>query len=333
MFLKKGNQILFGGETEIIEKIPKGNWIILADENQKNFRLEKQPDFTIPKKIYGKETEVFHKVLKSFNKYKKSLGVLLSGNKGSGKTLSAKRIAVESKLPTLILTQPFTGEHFLNFLSAINQPVVMYVDEFEKVYNTHELQEMFLPILGGAFQSSKLWLFTSNSTFLNEFLISRPERIKYHIRFKNLSDDTKEEVIEDLLEDKSQLDSLMDLLDMIGGISIDSLINIIEEMNLVEEDAYTVIRDLNVEIEDTDFNVLMYVDGKRHTSTIHYNPITANTIYISYKDEDGRHHWYSKEKEYFTIDINGGEYTFHDGEGNKFIFTRYEPFVFNPLDN
>ena len=47
-------------------------------------------------KIYGVHTEKVFKVLNSFEKVNRSLGVILSGDKGIGKSLFAKLLAIEA---------------------------------------------------------------------------------------------------------------------------------------------------------------------------------------------------------------------------------------------
>lgn len=329
MLFKQGNKIIVGEDLEIIKKISKANWLIVADESQTNFTLEKQEDFTIPETIYGDETEIFERFLDSFNSSDDSLGVLLSGSKGSGKSLTAKRTCVESKLPILLVTEPLVGENFIAFLSQISQEVVVFIDEFEKIYSSHELQASFLSILDGVFQNKKLFVFTSNSKELNPYLMGRPGRVKYHIKYNSVAEDTKEEIINDLLVNKKHKQGLLDILEILGKTSVDVVLNLIKEMNLYGEEAPDVIKFLNIRIEETDFNVRMYIDGVMYNTQIHYNPLSAETIYLSYNDGNDHRRWYSKEREFMTIEVDGDEFEFRDTDGNKFVFSRFTPYEFN----
>ena len=328
MLFKKGKQIVFGDDLEIIKKIPKGVWLLTSDDSQTSFKVESQPDFTLPKTLYGDTTEIYERFLDTFKKEDKSLGVLLSGGKGCGKTLTAKRVCIESDLPVIIITKAFEGELFYNFIARIEQEVIIFIDEFEKIFDSNEKQAMFLPILDGAFSSKKLFLFTSNSENLNEFLINRPNRIKYHIKYGGINKDTKEEIIADLLDNKDNKDNLLTLLDILGKTSIDVLINIIQAMNLYNETAEEVIKFLNIKVEEKNFNVLGFIDGKRLSTTINYNPLVAENIYISYRDSEDKYKWYSTERELFKISVEGEEFIFIDPEGNKLIFSRYTPYEF-----
>lgn len=77
-------------------------------------------------------------------------------------------ICNKSDLPVIVITEPFTGSKFKEFLSSIKEETIIFLDEFEKVYNTTELQE-YLSILDGVFDGKKLFLFTSNDERINEF--------------------------------------------------------------------------------------------------------------------------------------------------------------------
>ncbi|MDC7248619.1 MAG: AAA family ATPase [Sphaerochaetaceae bacterium] len=262
------------------------------------------------------------------------MGVLLTGDKGNGKSLTAKMICQKSGLPVIMVTQPFVGEAYQNFLGTMKQEVVVFYDEFEKVYPEEDKkQEEFLPILDGIFQSKKLFLFTTNSLEINQFLMNRPGRIRYLRKYRGLEKDVVKEVIKDKLEDKDREKELMELVNILSNISMDVLLHIIEEMNLYNESPLESVRMLNVQVEHSEFDVLMYIKGKRHIAKIHYNPLTTKYIWVSYKEVDERDNvrwrYFEKESDEFDIQAVDGEFIFQDKEGNKLIFTASKPFEFS----
>lgn len=333
MILKTQNKLYFGREFELLETIPLGVWLLMFDDVKKEYYLERQADFKFPEKIYGDEEETALRPVKTFKRKDSNIGVLLTGTKGNGKTLTAKLICKYAEQPTILITQPFLGENFQNFLSNIRQEVSIYVDEFEKVYKKDEgHQEEFLHILEGVFQGKKLFIFTSNSEELNDFLKNRPGRIRYFKRYDGLSKEVIEEVIDDLLEDKSKKQEIIEITWLLGSTSMDVLINLIDEMNAYGESAKVAINRLNVQIEHTEFDVLMFLNGKRHVSKIHYNPLIAKYIWVGYREEtkngESRLRYYEKNSEEMTIQALNGEFIFKDLEDNELIFTPTKTFKF-----
>ena len=113
---------------QTITEIPVGNWLVMYNEKLDEFYLKEQLSFTLPNKLYGSCKTLTKKFLNTFNNRNKNLGVLLSGLKGTGKSLLSRNICVESGLPVIILTEPYQGTTFLNFLNKINQECVIFLD-------------------------------------------------------------------------------------------------------------------------------------------------------------------------------------------------------------
>jgi len=63
----------------------------------------------------------------------------LVGEKGSGKTLLAKYISIaaakERGIPTIVINHPFHGDEFNLFMQSIQEPVIVLMDEFEKIHD------------------------------------------------------------------------------------------------------------------------------------------------------------------------------------------------------
>lgn len=85
------------------------------------------------KKIYGNSKDRVDKVLKSFKIADRNFGIILSGQKGIGKSLFAKMLAeaaLKDGYPVLTVGAYVLGIN--EFLSSIDQEVVVIFDEFEK---------------------------------------------------------------------------------------------------------------------------------------------------------------------------------------------------------
>ena len=152
---------------------------------ERSFFLRKYSDIKIKEKIYGVSHEKVHKVLDSFDNFNRSLGVILSGDKGIGKSLFAKALskeAIESRgLPLIIVNKYIPG--ITNFLDSIEQKVVILFDEFDKIFaetNDYNPQAEMLTLFDGVSQGKKLFVVTCNELRgLNDFLVNRPGRLSF----------------------------------------------------------------------------------------------------------------------------------------------------------
>ena len=82
---------LFDGDNvDILEKLPVQTYRVVFSK-QSGFSLEHTDDLIFDKdeKVYGNSTQKVEKVFKRYNVLTTSLGVMLSGEKGIGKTLFA----------------------------------------------------------------------------------------------------------------------------------------------------------------------------------------------------------------------------------------------------
>jgi ATPase family associated with various cellular activities (AAA) len=123
--------------------------------------------FQVTRKLYGDTNQKAECILNTFNNREVSTGVSLTGGKGSGKALLAKRIsmlAAGQGVPTIVVNEPWCGDQFNQFLQIIEQRVVVLFDEFEKVHHDCEKQEqIMLTLLDGVYPSKKLFILTCNN--------------------------------------------------------------------------------------------------------------------------------------------------------------------------
>ena len=170
------------------------------------FFLKKHSDIEINEdKIYGVHINKVEKVLSSFNVFERNLGVILSGDKGIGKSLFAKLLsvkAIENNLPVIIVDKYIPG--VASFIDSIDQKVMILFDEFDKTFSDcgdeHPQTEM-LTLFDGLSHGKKLFVITCNEIrVLNKYLINRPGRFHYHFRFEYPSVEEIKEYLEDKLE-------------------------------------------------------------------------------------------------------------------------------------
>ena len=291
-FFKSGNtfRVAPGESVDVRDELPVGNYIVKFNP-MSGFWLETSEPFKMPSKIYGSCLRNSERILNTFRSRNGNTGVMLVGEKGSGKTLLARQISISSQMPVIIINNNFTGDDFNSFLSAITQPSVVIFDEFEKVYDK-EGQEKILTLLDGTYQSQKLFLLTSNDKWkLDSNMKNRPGRIFYLIEFDGLDEEFIREYCQDRLIDKSKVEGIVKISTLFDKFNFDMLTAIVEEINRYGESPEDLISILNAKPE--------YSGRSTYTATLFLNgqPVPRSAIH-------GDNHIYTNtSSQNFTITV------------------------------
>jgi hypothetical protein len=295
-FLKSGNtfKVSTRESLDLHEVLPAGTYTVGFDKMTGQFFLEKIDNFEIKGKLYGNTTRHANRILNTFLDRPAATGVMLTGEKGSGKTLLTKQISVDAMsrgIPTIAINQPWCGENFNAFIQMIDQPTVILFDEFEKVYDRED-QEKMLTLLDGVYPSKKLFLITTNDKWrVNEHMRNRPGRIYYMIDFKGLDAEFIREYCEDCLKDKRHIDTICRLASVFNQFNFDMLKAMVEEMNRYGETPQEVMALLNTRPEfssETKYKVDLQIGGLEIGTDMlsgdewHGNPMTGE-VEIDYK--------------------------------------------------
>lgn len=223
-----------------ITTIPPGTYTLGFDpENVPGgFFLKRINNFTLPAKIYGNNNKYSDIILNNFLKETtRPTTAALAGLKGSGKSLCSKEIcikALERDIPTIVVGQDYAGPGLNTWLQNINQPCIVFIDEFEKVYSEQKKRDQLLTLLDGAYNSHKLFLLTMNAPLNNEkfpYFFNRPGRVYYNIAFGPITQDVIKEYCEDHLVDKTKLNEILTFTNRFSEFTIDILTILVKELN------------------------------------------------------------------------------------------------------
>lgn len=89
---------IFNNAITTYDQLPPKTYRVDYDPETKIFSLLEAHDFEIPEtKIYGQHLDKVKKVLNSMDKMNRNLGVILSGDKGIGKSLFSKCLGLKAR--------------------------------------------------------------------------------------------------------------------------------------------------------------------------------------------------------------------------------------------
>jgi hypothetical protein len=347
MFYINGNTVRVdaNGHTSASEVLPPGHYQVAFDRKDNMFFLTQMPMFTLPSKIYGDSIAFGSKIITTYLDRDKNTGVLLVGNKGSGKTLTSKyvckRLIEEYGIPVISVTTAYSGDMFTAFLQSITQPCVILWDEFEKMYKKHAgnnseapSQEDLLTLLDGVLESNKLHLLTANdSTEVSTYLVNRPGRIYYRREYGAIPKEVVREYCEDNLDNQDYTESIVRIASAYRKMfNFDTLATICVECNKLKLHPYEAVQDLNVLVpsmfaRDYTHNlsvkvggVTTVVKGKFENPAFNGNGVDVYLENGIIKKKDSPRFLYDEDDEDYTVKVVMDDFTDFDEPNNAYIF-------------
>ncbi len=346
-FLKSGNtyRVAKKEALNISDTLPAGNYVVGFDKMTNQFFLEGIDSFTAPGRIYGDCLKNTDRIINTFMDRPAATGVMLTGEKGSGKTLLTKNISIQlahKGIPTIVINAPWCGDEFNSFLQGIEQPCAVLFDEFEKTYDRDD-QEKILTLLDGVFPSKKLFLLTSNDKYRVDYhMRNRPGRIYYMMDFKGLSAEFITEYCEENLKNKQYIAKICNIASLFAEFNFDMLKALVEEMNRYNESPTEALALLNAKPEfdngaKYDVKIIWEgeeVKGEHHPVVFEGNPLQPKGIEIGFDadpESDDSNDW--KNMSLFADDLvslNSASGNFVFEKGNvKLMLTRQKTRYFN----
>lgn len=196
-YIESGSSIrVYDSSVRTHTTLPLGTYRTRFNPRE-GFSLQRIADLSVgSERVYGDRDAKVEKIFSSYERTERSLGVMLSGDKGQGKSLFVRMIAeraLEADIPVVLVTEDAEG--IADFLDTLDECLVVF-DEFEKTFpmgskrdmkDPRNRQNQFLSLFDGLSTAKRMYCLTMNEVEdVSSYIVNRPGRFHYHIRFDYL---------------------------------------------------------------------------------------------------------------------------------------------------
>lgn len=207
--------------------------------------------FELPPTLFGNVHARIDKCLRAYQDREGSTGVLMTGDKGTGKTLLMSALANAAidrlNLPVIMVRGEHLGEAFESFISQLGECVVLF-DEFGKHY-AKDKQALMLSYFDGIDKTKRLNIVTENAmASLNDFILDRPGRALYHFKYRKLDEPSVVGYCQQMKFPEERLEELLSIYRRARSFSFDMLQNIVAEVERSGEPVKAALADMNIDI-------------------------------------------------------------------------------------
>ena len=215
---------VYGEDVKTFRSLPVGSYNVEFNK-MTGFYLTARHDLTVTEdKIYGSSSAKVDKVMKSYHLMDRNFGVLLSGQKGIGKSLFVRLVAdcaIQDSLPVIVVSSAIPG--LADFISSIDQDCVVIFDEFEKTFAKQEdwnPQDELLSLFDGIDGGHKLFIVTCNKLEdISQYMLNRPGRFHYHFAMcAPAQDEVREYMMDKVLPEYQE--AIDDVVNLSGVIDM-----------------------------------------------------------------------------------------------------------------
>jgi hypothetical protein len=233
-WVKAGSDFFLRETSQQMNDLPANVFKLCQTSMGEMYLANTMDKFEFPYKIYGMEHDFIDRTIKTYNNTTGNLGMLLNGLKGTGKTVTAQMICNKLELPVIIIDHAMDA--IPSFLNNIQQNVIVFFDEYEKMYNDYD--HSILTVMDGVLNNGfrKVFMLTTNQPRVNDNMLQRPSRLRYIKSFEGLKLEHIIEVVDDKLVHTHLKKECIDFISGLELITIDIVKSVIEEVNIHEED-------------------------------------------------------------------------------------------------
>ncbi len=234
------------------EILPVGTYRVMYDELT-GHTLERIDNTYPTERIYGSHVARADHMFQMYHSIDRPLGVILSGDKGMGKSLTVRYMmqsAHNAGIPVILVEK--NSPDLPRYLDKWGEAMLVF-EEFDKAfyeadeYNETAVQETLLGLFDGASAQKRMYVVVANDvTKLSQYILNRPGRFHYHLRFTYPTESDIREYLYDACGDVSADDMAAVLqLTSLVPLNYDHLRAIALEINMGSVMA-DVINDLNI---------------------------------------------------------------------------------------
>jgi hypothetical protein len=250
-------RIIPEASIDIKPKLPLGTYTVeLMPPPSGELFLKRMEDFGKPPRVYGDAETQSDRIIHTFEMRERNTGVLLAGEKGSGKTFLAKYISwkmYEKRYSTILINDQYDTVALSQLIQSISEPCLIIFDEFEKIYTRENEDAMkdpqtgLLTLLDGLLITKKMFIFTCNECErISSMMKNRPGRIFYSLEFGGLSDEVTESYCRENLKNAAHLNEIMGMRKLFEHFTFDMLQAVVEEVNRYDENPLQIVKMMNI---------------------------------------------------------------------------------------
>jgi hypothetical protein len=179
----------------VVDHVPAQIYEVGMSENGL-LLVKDRKSFTVPERKYGKHMAWFKAVTSRYDRLNPSMGVIMVGLKGSGKSMLAEDICnwgIAQDLPVLFINQKIPVQLIHSAVSSIG-PCIVYFDEFGKSYRASDdssvanERDTMITLFSDSSHRGVLFIATGNGFGeFSDFMIDRPGRFEFRLNFGGLT--------------------------------------------------------------------------------------------------------------------------------------------------
>lgn len=281
----EGKYRVYGENIEVYDKFEPDFYQFMVDDNGPFIVRTNRPSINF--KVYGVDQKKVDKCFNTYEKFNRSLGIMLVGDKGNGKTLFAKQMCIkmiEAGYP--VINVNFYHPSLPTFMTQLSQECVFLFDEFEKMFEHDErrgsAQNEMLSTFDGINMTKKMFIITCNDIDkLSEYIYNRPGRFHYSFTFSEPSYTDIDNYLNDNINTKTCIEKVDDitLFSYINGLNYDCLRSLVFELN----NGYSLVEtfdDLNIGYKESKYGdiSLVFTNNEVLTGNFGFEPFSTNVI-------------------------------------------------------